>query len=1035
MRRFRAWLTAIALGIGFNASAQAEPARVDFAKQIRPILAEHCLRCHGPDDAERQADLRLDVRSDYFAGRAKGQAVAVAGDRLASSLFQRVATTDPELRMPPIEAGPGLTQTEVELIGRWLDQGAVWSGHWAYDSPRRPALPDAQRPGWPINAIDYFTRAEMERRDLQPSAAADKRTLIRRVTFDITGLPPTAEQIEAFLADTRPGAFARLVDRLLASPRFGERMATMWLDLARYADTHGYHMDAHRDMWRWRDWVIDAYNANMPFDQFTIEQLAGDLLPQATLSQRIATGFNRNNMINFENGIIAEEFRNEYVVDRVVTTSTVWLGQTMLCARCHDHKYDPFTQRDFYRLYAFFNNVPENGMDGNRGNAAPFIRAPTPHQVARLNGLTRQVAVVERDMRERAANIDQDLLEWTGNQQTADTRRLTSTPIVHEALDASPEESGTFQLKTASRTSLGFSRTALIELGDRGSFENTDPFTISLWLFPTTQDRMLVLGRGNVDPANRGYGVEVVDGKLRVRLVGDDGHGAQVETEHPLALRKWQHVAICYDGSSKAAGVSVFVDGKSRKTHCLLDDLSGSIVADEPLRLGDPNRAVSFRGLMDELRIYDVRIGADEAAVLAGGDPIREILTKTAEERTGSERERLRRYYLDQIDATYKQLRLRHAELRRQSEQIEAAVPTVMVMQELPQPRATHVLKRGRYDLLGERVSADVPDVLKPLRGGHKTNRLALARWLVRDDHPLTARVAVNHLWQQFFGAGIVRTPADFGARGEPPTHPELLDWLATEFMRDWDVKRMIKLMVTSATYRQSSRVTAERWERDPENRWLARAARLQLPAEMIRDNALAASGLLVERTGGPSVFAYQPPGLWEEISYNPNDFTAQVFRPSHGADLYRRSLYTFWKRSVPSPALSAFDAQNREVCVAKRPRTQTAQQALVLMNGVLFVEAARALAERVLLDADNDRLPLMFQLAAGRRPTPQELQVLIKLLAGLLEEYANDPRLGKPLITVGESAADPRIDTSELAAWTVVANTILSLDEVISRN
>lgn len=1037
MRRIRAWLTAITLGMGFTAGATAEPAPIDFAKDVRPILAEHCYRCHGPDADARQADLRLDVRSDYFARRQSGQVVAVPRDRTASALFQRVVTTDADLRMPPLEAGAGLVPADVELIGRWLDQGAAWSGHWAFDRPRRPALPDADHSPWPANAIDYFTLARMERRGLAPSEEAGKRTLIRRVTFDITGLPPTLGEIEAFLTDSRPGAFERLVDRLLASPRYGERMAAMWLDLARYADTHGYHMDAHRDMWRWRDWVIDAYNGNMSFDRFTIEQLAGDLLPNATLSQRIATGFNRNNMINFENGIIAEEFRNEYVVDRVVTTSTVWLGQTMLCARCHDHKYDPFTQRDFYRLYAFFNNVPENGVDGDKGNAAPFIKAPTARQAARLNGLARQVAALEKAMQRRAASVDKDLLAWTRMKQPADTRQLTSIPLLYEALDEPPAESGTFQIKTAARTALGFNRAATIELGDRGSFGNTTRFTISLWLFPTTSDRMLVLGRGNADPSARGYGVELADGKLRFRLVGDDGRGTEIEGQQALTLNKWQHVAVRYDGSSTADGVRLFIDGKSLVTRSLRDDLRGTIVVTDPLRIGDPGRKNSFRGLLDELRIYDLKLDADEIAVLAGSDPIREILAKTAEQRTASERQRLRRYYLDHVDGTYKQLRLRHAELHRQSAEIEVRLPTAMVMQELPRPRATRLLLRGRYDLPGERVSPGVPDALPELIAGERANRLDLARWLVRRDHPLTARVAVNQLWQQFFGSGIVRTPADFGARGEPPTHPELLDWLATEFMRDWDVKRIIKLMVTSAAYRQSSRVNAEQLSRDPDNRWLARASRVQLPAEMIRDNALAACGLLVERVGGPSVFAYQPAGLWEEISYNPNDFTAQVFRQSRGEDLYRRSLYTFWKRSVPSPTLAAFDAQNREVCVAKRPRTNTAQQALVLMNDLTFVEAARVLAARVLsdADADNDRMRLMYQLAVGRMPTTMELPVLNNLLADLSAEYRDDPKLAEQLSASGDSTVDQTLDARELAAWTAVANTILSLDEVISRN
>ncbi|MBP90831.1 MAG: hypothetical protein CMJ64_29665 [Planctomycetaceae bacterium] len=912
--------------------------------------------------------------------------------------------------------------------------------HWAYQIPRRPSLPRIDRLEWTRNAIDCFTLARMEQEELSPSDEATRRTLIRRVTLDITGLPPTPEEVRAFEQDSLrnpQSAFHNLVNRLLASPRFGERMASMWLDLARYADTHGYHMDAHRDMWRWRDWVIDAYNSNIPFDQFTVEQLAGDLLPNATLSQHIATGFNRNNMINFENGIIAEEFRSEYVVDRVVTTSTVWLGQTMLCARCHDHKYDPFTQRAFYRLYAFFNNVPENGIDGDKGNAAPFIKAPTSHQLAQLAALNRQLTSVEKAMEARAASVSDDLLTWASKDQAADTRELTSTPVLHDSLDDAPRDSSTFQAKVEARTSLIFNRQSTIDLGDAARFGTDDEFTISFWLFPTTNDRMLVLGRGNIELANRGYGLELTGGRLRMRLVGDDGSGVEIEAERSLKLRKWQHVAVRYDGSSKASGINLFVDGEAAATRSLRDDLRGSIAVDEALRIGDPNRENSFRGMLDELRIYDTKLGADEIAVLAGGDPIRTLLAKPVEQRTGDEGQRLRRYYLDHVDAAYRRLRSQRDDLNKQLAHVESTVPTTMVMQELSEPRVTRILERGRYDSLGEQVMPGVPEALPRLVGDAKPSRLALARWLVRPDHPLTSRVAVNHLWQQFFGTGIVRTPEDFGSRGEPPTHPRLLDWLATEFARDWDVKRIIKLMVTSATYRQSSRVDAECLSRDPENRWLSRASRFQLPAEMIRDNALATSGLLVERTGGPSVFPYQPAGLWEEISYNPNDFTAQVFRQSHGEDLYRRSLYTFWKRSVPSPTLSAFDAQSREVCVTTRPRTNTVQQVLVLMNDVTFVEASRCLAERIMSEADenDERLELIFQLAAGRKPTVRELQVLTRLLAEMLDEYRNDPELAKQLTTAGASTADAPIDVQRLAAWTAVASTVLSLDEVISRN
>ena len=924
------------------------------------------------------------------------------------------------------------------MVCAWLGADAdSRADHWAYQPPSRPALPGVALDAWPRNAIDYFTRARMELNDLQPTDEANKRTLIRRVTFDITGLPPTRKEVDAFLADTRPRAFHRLVDRLLASPRYGERMASMWLDLARYADTHGYHMDAHRDMWRWRDWVIDAYNCNMPFDQFTIEQLAGDLLPNVTLSQRIATGFNRNNMVNFENGIIAEEFRSEYVIDRVVTTSTAWLGQTMTCARCHDHKYDPFTQRDFYRFYAFFNNVPENGVDGDKGNAVPFIKAPTPLQAAELKRLGSRTLSLEAAMQDRFESVDEDVRAWAVRKNKGDTRKLTAKPVLHMDLDQAPPNSGTIKVPGPVGSALLFRRDVAIDAGDHAKFERNDPFAISLWVFPTTTDKMVVLSRGNANGTDRGYSLQLDDLKLRMQIIGDDGTSLQFESKAPLDKRKWQHIAVSYDGSGKAVGITLFLSGKRLDATTIADEPQEKSRGNHSFWIGDQHRENSFRGMLDELRVYAGPLTAAEVEVLAGGDPIADILAKKIEERTAADREQLTRYYLKHVDTDYRRLDRDLASVNQQMKAVMAKVPTTMVMQELAETRATHVLVRGRYDQLGDLVTAGVPKVLPPLGVDGDADRLDLARWLVQPDHPLTARVAVNHLWQQFFGKGLVRTPDDFGTRGEPPTHPALLDWLATEFARDWDMKGLVKLMVTSATYRQSSHVTVELLDRDPENRWLARASSLRLPAEMIRDNALVISGLLVEQTGGPSVFPYQPPRLWEELSYNANDFTAQVFRQSRGQDLYRRSLYTFWKRSVPSPTLAAFDAQSREVCVAKRPRTNTVEQALVLMNDVTFVEAARAFAERVLREAatTDERFVVMFQSAASRDPSQKELKTLSGLMRDLLAEYEHNSELAEQLVSAGESRRSEDLNTTELAAWTAIANVILSLDEVTSRN
>jgi len=922
--------------------------------------------------------------------------------------------------------------------------------HWAYQRPLRPPLPAVVLDAWPAGAIDTFTLAAMERHGWRPSPPADKETLIRRVTLDLTGILPTPEEVAAFVADERPDAYERLVDRLLSSPRYGERMAVLWLDLARYADTHGYHMDAHRDMWRWRDWVIEAYNDNLPFNRFTIEQLAGDLLPEATLAQRIATGFQRNNMINFENGVLAEEFLVEYVADRVATFSTVWLGQTMVCARCHDHKYDPFTQRDFYGLFAFFNNVPEQGVDGGHGNAAPFIPAPLPQQEAELQRLHAQMAAIREQMAQRAQSIDQELANWASQTQRDDTRRMAVEPALvlsfdkaeSQLLGATPED-GIYvpgklgqALLFDGNTHAAIARSAGKE---RTAAQDAARVTFCLWAYPTTNDHMTMLTLAG-DGAGRVYQLELDEGRISLRTFRRASEPTLlIESFTPLSLRRWQHLAVRCDASGPTPVVSLFVDGKSvdcRTTEEAAEAETKATKRDELLLIGSPEAGSSFRGLLDDLRIYDSLLPDEDIAVVAGGDPVGEILTVPAQQRTQEQNETLRRYYLERVDERYRELHAKHAAAERQLAELTAAIPTTMVMAEMSERRPTFILERGRYDLRGEQIVPGVPAALPPLVHG-PPSRLSLARWLVDPQHPLTARVTANRLWQQFFGAGIVRTPEDFGLRGEAPTHPELLDWLAVEFAQDWDVKRIVRTIVTSATYRQSSRVDDEMLARDPENRWLARAPRLRLEAEMIRDNALAVSGMLVEQLGGPSVFPYQPEGLWEEISYDPNGFTAQVFLQSHGRDLYRRSLYTFWKRTAPSPTLAAFDAQNRETCVVRRPRTNTSQQALTLMNDVTFVEAARVLAQRSMAGATSpdEIVAVMFRRAAGRLPTDPEQRSLVQLFADVLQRYRDEPDLANELAGVGEAARDPAAESTELAAWTAVANVILSLDAVITRN
>ncbi|MBC8350565.1 MAG: DUF1553 domain-containing protein [Planctomycetes bacterium] len=1028
---------------GGDAVAQAEKARIDFTRDIRPLLVDHCFECHGPDAATREAELRLDVKSDLFTPRTNGETLLVSGNREASSLFQRLVTEEAKSQMPPPEAGNPLSTEQKELIGRWIDEGAVWRGHWAYEPPRRPPLPTSDRPAWANNAIDVFSYAKMKSHSLRPSREADGQTLVRRVTLDLTGLPPTAAEIDDFLSDTAPDAYLRLVDRLLQSPRFGERMATHWLDLARYADTHGYHMDAHRDMWRWRDWVIAAYNDNMPFDQFTVEQLAGDLLPKATLSQRIATGFNRNNMVNFENGAIAEEYLTEYAIDRVTTTSTVWLGQTMTCARCHDHKYDPFTQRDFYRLLAFFNQVAENGVDGNQGNAAPFIAAPLTHQVERMKGLKQRLASLAATQQQQTVAADAAVTAWEMTRRASDTRTISSKPQLTVGFDRSDKvlddaiHGPKIFVPGKIDDALLFNSNTRVDLGDQAALVEIQRMTISVWVFPTTPDAVVIVERRGKHANDPSYSIELDGGKVSFRLAAPDAErSVRFTTDAVIAPRTWQHVVVRFDGSKELTEASLFVNGTLQPATKTDEPPSNDSTASSSFVIGSLEAGRSFRGMMDDLRFFSTTLTDEDIAIVAGGDPIGDILAVASAERTNQQTARLKRYYLEQIDESYRKTLHKITATKQSLRDLRMSIPTTMVMQDVVERKPTSILNRGRYDSPGEIAEPGIPNVLSDPASEAITNRLLLARWLVESDHPLTARVAVNHLWQLFFGAGLVRTPEDFGTRGEPPTHPELLDWLATEFASDWDVKRLVRLLVTSAAYRQSSHTTPELTKHDPENRWLARASRMRLSAEMVRDGALFASGLLVERAGGPSVFPYQPDGLWEEIAYNANDFTAQVYRQSQGADLYRRSLYTFVKRSLPSPTLAAFDAPNRETCVVQRQRTNTPQQALVLMNDVTFVEAARALAERTLATTHTTerRINAMFRTANSRSTNASELKVFDSLVRDLRQRYEGQPDLAKELNATGNSPASRHINPIDLAVWTAVANVILSLDEAITR-
>ncbi len=971
------------------AGCAAAAAGLEFNRDVRPILSDKCYLCHGPDAAAKGVPVRLDLEADARRVIDRGEVV------------RRITAEDPARRMPPVWSGLKLEPREIETLREWIAQGAKWQKHWSFLPPVRRQVPPGRHP------IDYFVGERLKREGLAPSPEAPRETLLRRVSLDLTGLPPTPAEVEAFVRDRSPQAYEKVVDRLLASPRYGERMAARWLDAARYADTNGYQYDGERVMWRWRDWVIDAFNRNQPFDRFVVEQIAGDLLPGATLDQKIATGFNRNHRGNTEDGIVPEEYAVEYVVDRVETTSTVFLGLTLGCARCHNHKYDPFTQKDFYRLFAYFNNVPELGRAMKYGNSPPLVPAPTREQQAKLAELDGRIRAAEEWLERRRP-------EW-GKAQAAWEKSLAGQP---PAWTPSSGLAAAFSFQVAGKVH---------DAGDIAGFDIEDRFTLAAWVASEGVPDGPVMSKMADHARGRGYGVYVNQGRIHVHLTSNYADDAiRMESERVLEAGRRYHIAVTYSGSRMAEGIHVYVDGERAAMKVLLDTLyrpfrNAGRKFTEPFRVGGgggPDRR--FNGRIADARVWDRVLHEDEIAAMAG--------------RPGSERSRLRWYFLENVaDAEVREVWKRRQALEREREALERTFPTVMVMAEANPPKQTHLLIRGAYDKPGEKVQPGVPAVLPPLPPDAPPNRLGLAQWLVDPANPLLARVTVNRFWQMYFGTGLVKTVEDFGSQGEWPSHPELLDWLATEFIRTgWDVKAMQKLIVTSATYRQSSRETPELLRRDPENRLLARGPRVRLPAEMVRDQALAAAGLLVERIGGPSVKPYQPEGLWKETNMQDMDYVQ-----SHGPDLYRRSLYTFWKRTIAPPMMVNFDAANREACVVRETRTNTPLQALNLMNDVTFVEAARFIGQRMMKDGGAgaaERLRYGFRLVLARPPSAREEQVLVDNLRYHLDYFGSDEKRAAALLAAGESPADPALNPRELAAYAAAASLILNLDEAVTK-
>ncbi|MCA9121167.1 MAG: PSD1 domain-containing protein [Planctomycetaceae bacterium] len=1022
-------LLCFALAMIFASPMLAEDVEpVDYNRDIRPILSDVCYRCHGPDVGERQTELRLDLRESAFAER-DGQAAVVAGTSDASQLYLRLLAEDPDKRMPPVDSNKELKPAQIELIKRWIDEGANWGEHWSFIKPVRAELPNSKFNDHAINAIDRFIFARLEQVGLRPNGEASKERLIRRVTFDLTGLPPTLQEIDAYLADESPDAFERVVDRLLKSNRYGEHRARYWLDVARYGDTHGLHLDNERSIWPYRDWVINAFNENMPFDQFTIEQLAGDLLPNPTLDQQIATGFNRCNVTTSEGGSIAEEYLVRYAVDRVETTATAWMGLTAGCAVCHDHKFDPLSQKEFYQLFSYFYSLTENAMDGNALLPPPVMKVATEQQQEQQQQLSEQLAAIQRQISEAVANVEYVEPEanedaptgrrdyvWIEDELPPNANPQGNSPWKFVATEEGPVYSGD---RSSTRTAEGLSQHFFTEAKPLLKVGAEDVLFAYVYLDEKNPPKEIMLQFNDGGWEHRAiWGENLIDwgtnGQPSRQLMGElPPLGKWVRLEVPIAkvglkpgatLNGWAFTQ--FDGTVywDRAGINTMTPQG--------DEAYESFAVWKQIQRTTDNALP--KPLQEIVKLEDGKATEEQSKLLLNHF-VENVYSKTR----------------DVFDPMHRQL----ADIRKQIEDLEKAIPATLVMADMPERRQAHLLIRGEYDKKGEPVEPGVPSVFPALPEDAPKNRLALAKWLVDPDHPLTARVTVNRLWQQIFGLGIVRTTEDFGSQGEWPSHPKLLDWLAVEFVESgWDVKQLIKLMVMSATYRQSTEVLPLALEKDPENRLLSRGPRFRMDAEMIRDNALFVSGLLVEHVGGKSVRPYQPEGLWEAVGYSGSNTVR--FTQDHGDALYRRSMYTFWKRTAPPPSMQIFDAPSREYCVVRRERTNTPKAALALMNDVQFVEAARNLAERMMKSGESAeaRIAFGFRVATARRPEEAEAKVLLGIYDSVLPSYQADNASAQALVSVGESKRDESVDVAELAAWTVVANAILNLDETVTK-
>ena len=1039
-----------------QAPPPAQSQALSYNEDVRPILVENCFGCHGADSAGRKADLRLDDRDAAVESGA-----IVPGDPDSSVALDRIFSDDPDEVMPPPSIKKVLTPEQKEVIKRWIAEGAEYQPHWSFIAPQRPALPAVKNEAWVRNPIDRFILSRLEAEGLAPAAEADRRTLARRVALDITGLPPEPSLVEAFVADARPDAYEQFIDQLLAKPEWGEHRGRHWLDYARYADTHGIHFDNYREMWTYRQWVVDAFNRNMPFDQFTILQLAGDLLAKETagsldetLERQIASGFNRCNMTTNEGGVIAEEYLVLYNRDRTETTAAVWLGLTAGCAVCHNHKFDPLSQKEFYELAAFFNNTTQGAMDGNVHDTPPIVAVPKPEDRQRFAALEKELAAGRQavEARKKAARAEFDAWIKGATPDAVAKASPQDTPLLEidflegEGAKTRARLGGKdtdLPLTTTTKWQAGPSGAAAVLLDGRaaelpavGDFEHDQPFSATFWIRPPANDTSYaLLARMDEANAHRGWDVWVQGRRVAMHLVHAYPTDAiKVASSAQLKADAWTLVSVTYDGSGKAEGVKIYYDGKLQKPTVESNTFKKHTIKTEtPLVIGGRSQAATAHGVgLAGVELWGRALTAGEVESLSKAQALVQIVKLAPEERVKAAGG-LYDWWLASLDETYKAATADVAELESEYADIRKRGTVAHVMNEKNDMAKAYILDRGEYDKRKDEVQANTPAVLPAFPTELPRNRLGLAKWLLLQDHPLTSRVTVNRFWQEVFGTGLVRTAGDFGITGELPSHPDLLDWLAVEFRESgWDVKKLFRLLLTSAAYRQSAATTPEKLVKDNANRLLSRGPRFRMDAEMVRDAALASSGLLVKQIGGPSVKPYQPDGVWEAVSMGGN---TSRYQRDKGDSLYRRSMYWFWKRSAPPASMEIFNAPSRETCTVKRERTNTPLQALVTLNDPQFVEAARVLADRAIQTAGTDeaRIDFIAKRVLSRPFTADEEVIVKQSLADLSAWYAGHADEAQKLVAVGDAKATTT-DAAQLAAWTMLTNEVMNLDEALCK-